>query len=84
VTPTTGTDTSNVDCNGSCATAASNLTVADVQLVIAQAVAEAQARGLNATIAVVDRVGNVLGVYRMGDPTIRSVTSITPLLSRKQ
>ena len=35
--------------------------------VIAQAVAEAQARSVNATIAVVDRVGNVLAVYRMGD-----------------
>jgi uncharacterized protein GlcG (DUF336 family) len=77
VTPTTGTDTSNPNCNGSCASAALNLTVADVQQVIAQAVAEAQARGLNATIAVVDRVGNVLGVYRMGDPTIRSVTVTT-------
>ncbi len=77
VTPTTGTDTSGGNCNGSCATAASNLTVADVQQVIAQAVAEAQARGVNATIAVVDRVGNVLGVYRMGDPATRSVTVTT-------
>ena len=28
---------------------------------------EARARGVDATIAVVDRVGNVLGVFRMGD-----------------
>ncbi len=56
---------------------ASNLTVADVQQVIAQGVAEAQARGMNATIAVVDRVGNVLAVYRMGDRTTRSVTVTT-------
>lgn len=41
------------------------LTVADVQKVIAQAVGEAKARRANATIAVVDRVGNVLAVYRM-------------------
>jgi uncharacterized protein GlcG (DUF336 family) len=41
------------------------LTVADVQQVIAQAVAEAQAQQAKATIAVVDRVGNVLGVFRM-------------------
>ena len=41
------------------------LTVADVQRVIAQAAGEAKARGAKATIAVVDRVGNVLAVYRM-------------------
>lgn len=77
VTPTTGTDTTVQNCTGNCATATTNLSVADVQQVIAQGVAEAQARGLNATIAVVDRVGNVLAVYRMGDPTIRSVTVTT-------
>ncbi len=37
----------------------------DVRKVIAQAVGEAQARGAKATIAVVDRVGNVLAVYQM-------------------
>jgi uncharacterized protein GlcG (DUF336 family) len=41
------------------------LTVADVQSIIAQAVAEARARGLPGTIVVVDRVGNVLAAYRM-------------------
>jgi len=51
-------------CNGSCATAASFLSVSDVQTVIAQAAAEAQAQAKPATIAVVDRVGNVLTVYR--------------------
>ena len=46
-----------------------SLTVGDVQRVIAQAVGEAQSRGLPATIAVVDRVGNVLGVFAMtGSP----------------
>jgi uncharacterized protein GlcG (DUF336 family) len=54
------------DCTGSCASATTLLGVADVQQVIAQGVAEAQARGVQATIAVVDRVGNVLAVYRMG------------------
>ncbi len=77
VTPPTGTDTSNPSCNGSCQNTPTNLTVADVQRVIAQGVAEAQARGMNATIAVVDRVGNVLAVYRMGDPATRSVTVTT-------
>ncbi len=52
-------------CSGSCTTATSALTVADVQHVIAQAVTEAQANNVKATIAVVDRVGNVLGVFQM-------------------
>ena len=55
-------------CTGTCtppATASDFLTVEDVQRVIAQATAEAAIRKLPATIAVVDRVGNVLGVFRM-------------------
>ena len=60
-------------CSGFCANASSFLSEADVQTVIAQAVNEAQAQGKPAVIAVIDRVGNVLGVYRMtGAPqTIR-------------
>lgn len=42
-----------------------SLSVADVQTVIAQAAAQATAQGAPATIAVVDRVGNVLGVFKM-------------------
>jgi len=45
--------------------------------VIAQAVAEAQARGVDATIAVVDRVGNVLAVFRMS-AAAASVTVTSP------
>ena len=67
-----GTDAGN-NCDGSCAPAADVLQVSDVQAVIAQAVAEAQAQGVEATIAVVDRVGNVLAVYRMGAVANRSV-----------
>ena len=52
-------------CDGSCATATSRLEIADVEAVIARAVHEAQARGETGTVAVVDRVGNVLGVFRM-------------------
>lgn len=52
-------------CTGFCATPSTFLTVPDVQKIIAQAVAEAQARGVLATIAVTDRVGNVLGVFQM-------------------
>lgn len=52
-------------CTGQCANALTLLSQADVERTIAQAVAEAQARGAHATVAVVDRVGNVLGVFRM-------------------
>jgi uncharacterized protein GlcG (DUF336 family) len=41
------------------------LTVEDVQRIIAQAAFEASARRSPATIAVADRVGNILGVFRM-------------------
>ena len=47
------------------APAAQSLSTTDVQQVIAQAVAEAQARGTPAVISVTDRVGNVLAVYQM-------------------
>ena len=60
-------------CDGSCANTPTQLNIADVEQVIAQAVAEAQARNAAATIAVVDRVGNVLGVFRMN----AAATSIT-------
>ncbi len=53
-------------CNGGCATRQDSLGVADVQRIVAQAAAEAQARGLGATIAVVDRSGNVLAVFESG------------------
>jgi uncharacterized protein GlcG (DUF336 family) len=55
------------------------LTVTDVEQVIAQGVAEAQARNTQATIAVVDRVGNVLAVYRMGAAAQRGVIIATSL-----
>ncbi|HEX7856550.1 MAG TPA: heme-binding protein [Sphingobium sp.] len=41
------------------------LNASDVQTVLSQAVAEAQSRGAAATIAVTDRVGNVLAIYAM-------------------
>lgn len=65
-------------CSGLCATnSPANLTVADVQQIIAQAVLEANARGENdATIAVVDRVGNVLGLFQMsGAPGTFNISS---------
>ncbi|WP_422240883.1 heme-binding protein, partial [Dokdonella sp.] len=73
-----GTPAGNGDsgCAGSCANANSFLTVDDIQKVIAQAVAEAQAQSKPATITVIDRVGNLLGAYRMtGAPVTQRVDS---------
>ncbi len=47
------------------APAAESLSVADVQKVLAEAAAQAQADGRPAVVAVTDRVGNVLAVLRM-------------------
>lgn len=43
------------------------LTESDIKLIIAQAVGQAEALGFKATIAIVDREGNVLGVFTMTD-----------------
>src|SRR5438128_8463278 len=43
------------------------LTENDVKTIIAQATAEAEVRGLRASIAVVDKEANVLGVFNMED-----------------
>jgi uncharacterized protein GlcG (DUF336 family) len=53
-------DNASLNCGPDCFLSAN-----DVDQVIGQAVSEAAARDVNATIAVVDRVGNVLGVYQM-------------------
>jgi len=51
-----------------------SLSAADVGRVVAQAVAQADALGRPATIAVVDRVGNVLAVFRMdGAPATAAI-----------
>jgi uncharacterized protein GlcG (DUF336 family) len=53
-------------CAGTCALATPTaLGVAEVERIISQAVQEAQARGAVATVAVVDRSGNVLAVFQM-------------------
>ncbi|MDF1762583.1 MAG: heme-binding protein, partial [Oleibacter sp.] len=65
-----GTAGGNVSCAGNCQqTKQLSLSINDVETVIAQAVNEAKARNAKATVAVVDRVGNVLGVYRMTGAT---------------
>lgn len=45
------------------------LTVEDVEQIVAQTVQAARARAQNATVAVTDRVGNVLAVYAMNGAT---------------
>ena len=52
-------------CNGPCAPRAAHLTASDVERIVSQAVQEGVARSQPATIAVVDRVGNVLAVFAM-------------------
>lgn len=53
-----------------------SLTEGDVNTIMLQAVHEASARGKPATIAVVDRVGNVLSVTQMpGTPITATITS---------
>src|SRR3569623_594971 len=67
-------------CDGHCANASTFLNTSDVQEVIAQAVAEAKAQKVKGTIAVVDRVGNVLALYRMaGASTSVTITSGRPV-----
>ena len=55
----------SIVCLGQCVSTATALGPADVKRLIAQAVAEATALSQPATVAVVDRVGNVLAVFRM-------------------
>jgi uncharacterized protein GlcG (DUF336 family) len=57
-------DSTSPPCAPNCLSPANFLSATDVQRVIAQAVGEAQARGTDATVAVVDRVGNVLAVFQ--------------------
>lgn len=48
-----------------------SLSVANIQQILAQGVAEAQARGVRATFAVTDRVGNVLAVFVMNGANLQ-------------
>jgi uncharacterized protein GlcG (DUF336 family) len=49
------------------------LAVSDVEQIFAQATAEAQARNAPSTIAVVDRVGNVLGIFQTSGATGQTI-----------
>lgn len=66
-------NTATPPCSTSCG---ASLSAGDVQRAIAQSAAEAQARGVAAHIAVVDRVGNVLAVFSMpGAPPTVAIAS---------
>ena len=71
VTPTPTPTPPPVSGSAYTAPAAEALSLADVQKVLAEAAAQAQADGKPAVIAVTDRVGNVLAVLRMtGAPAL--------------
>ncbi|HEY3950695.1 heme-binding protein [Phenylobacterium sp.] len=72
--PTTGTGTGMAGVYALPGT--DSLSTADVQQVLAQAIAEAKARNTPAVIAVTDRVGNVLAVYSMAGA--RATATIRP------
>ena len=66
-------------CDGSCLNNSSVLLVEDVQQVLARGIHQAEAMGVEATLAVVDRVGNVLAVYRMSATgSALDITSTVP------
>lgn len=58
-----GDDASNIGCDGSCAH--QYLSSQDVTQILSQAISQTSALESAATIAVLDRVGNVLAVYQM-------------------
>ncbi len=60
------------------------LSAADVQTVIAQAVARAQQVGLNVTVAVTDKEGNALGVFRMNGAPATTRIGAFDLITRAQ
>lgn len=64
-------------CEGSCLTTPTALSSDEVRRILAQAVQEASAQHTAATIAVVDRVGKALGVYRM-DSAVSTVRLGSP------
>tara|TARA_R110000772_G_scaffold194043_4_gene304848 strand:- start:2945 stop:4945 length:2001 start_codon:yes stop_codon:yes gene_type:complete len=77
--PTPAPTPTPIDGNGGAFTppAQESLSVTDVQTIIAQAVGEATARNLPSVIAVTDRVGNVLAVFRMNGAAATATTSIS-------
>jgi uncharacterized protein GlcG (DUF336 family) len=65
-----GADAANFDCDGTCPN--QSLSVDDVQRIVRQGIAGSQAFGVNSTICVVDRTGNVLALYQMENASAMS------------
>lgn len=71
-----GSSAADFACDGACPNL--SLSAEEVSQITSQAVAAASARSVAATIAVVDRVGNLLGVYQMSGAVAKStITSQT-------
>ncbi len=62
----------------------SKLTVSDVTKIIQQAVAQAEASNLKVTVAVTDKEGNVLGVFKMNGATDRITIGIGTRCARTE
>lgn len=58
-----GLASADFNCDGDCAN--QNLSLAEVETILKHAVIAAEQLGVRATISIVDRVGNVLGLYQM-------------------
>jgi uncharacterized protein GlcG (DUF336 family) len=59
------------NCDGTCAN--QNLLAEDVEKILSQAITSAKLQGVNATISVLDRVGNVLAIYQMPGSNLESL-----------
>ena len=66
---------------GQCQDVGQRLEVADIKKILAQGIHQAQALGVNATIAVTDRVGNVLAVHQMAPQDLAIATEFPPTVN---
>jgi len=84
--PLSGSGTPGVpntqQCDGSCSNSGISLTSSQVMTVVKQGVNEAMAQGVAATIAVSDRVGNVLAVFQMPGATPTILIQAAPGLNK--
>lgn len=68
------------ECSGFCADETTFLTESDVRKIIVQAVQESELAGVTSTIAVTDRVGNVLATYQMNTGQQQPLSAFFPLV----
>lgn len=59
------------NCDGTCPNL--NLSVEDVEKILSQTITSATLQGVNGTIAILDRVGNVLALYQMPDSNVSAL-----------